>query len=68
MQNLAKLFFAELNKKDPKFIYNMLPEAITKLSNSDEMNGARLTEKTFECFAKNIIGMLDKDKFSDVLI
>lgn len=42
---------------------------ITKLSTPDEvLNGAHLTEKTFECFAKNILGMLDKDKYSEVLI
>jgi len=43
----------------------MLPEMITKLSSPDEvLNGAHLTDKTFECFAKNILGMLDKDKYS----
>jgi condensin complex subunit 1 len=35
LQNLAKLFFAEINKKDPKFIYNMLPEAISRLSDTN---------------------------------
>jgi condensin complex subunit 1 len=35
LQNLAHIFFNEINKKEPKFIYNMLPEMITKLSSPD---------------------------------
>jgi hypothetical protein len=31
-------------------------------------NGAPVTEKTFQCFAKNILCMLDKDKSSEGLI
>jgi condensin complex subunit 1 len=69
LQNLAQVFFNEINKKDPRFIYNMLPEAITKLSNNEgSFNGAPVTEKTFQCFAKNILGMLDKNKSSEGLI
>lgn len=32
IQGMVKLFFQELHKKDPKLIYNLLPEAISKMS------------------------------------
>ena len=35
IQSLVKLFFHELHKKDNKLIYNLLPEAIGRLSKSD---------------------------------
>lgn len=35
IQNLVKLFFHELHKKDNKLIYNLLPEAIGRLSGND---------------------------------
>ena len=35
IQSLVKLFFHELHKKDPKLIYNLLPEAIGRLSKDD---------------------------------
>lgn len=35
IQNLVKLFFHELNKKDSRIIYNLLPEAIGRLSGND---------------------------------
>jgi hypothetical protein len=36
-----------------------LPEVITRLSNIKEgLFGKKITEKSFESFAKNIIGML----------
>lgn len=31
IQNLVKIFFYELNKKDNKIIYNLLPDMISKL-------------------------------------
>lgn len=43
--NLVKLFLHELHKKDPKLIYNMLPEAIGKMSNAEKTHlGSEITE------------------------
>lgn len=69
IQNIVKLFFQELNKKDNKMIYNFLPEAITRLSRQDQTQlGAKISENSFEVFAKNIMPYLEKDKFSENLV
>ncbi|KRX03620.1 Armadillo-type fold [Pseudocohnilembus persalinus] len=61
VQNLVKLFLHELHKKDPKMIYNMLPEAIGRMSNFDQSQlGFQITEQTFVAFAKNIMPYLEK--------
>ena len=36
IQGLVKLFFYELQKKDTKIIYNLLPDFIGRLSSTDE--------------------------------
>jgi condensin complex subunit 1 len=36
VSNLAKLFFYELNKKDSKVLYNILPDAISRMSREEE--------------------------------
>ena len=36
IQNLARLFFQELYKKDNKIIYNILPEIINKMSKENK--------------------------------
>ena len=56
VQNIVKLFLHELHKKDQKIIYNLLPEAIGRLSrqNTTEL-GAPIKENTFINFAKNIM-------------
>jgi len=50
IRNLVKLFFHELHKKDPNIIYNLLPEAISRMS-IQEYN---IDESTFHSFVKNI--------------
>ena len=32
IQGLVKQFFYQLNKKDPKIIFNLIPDALTRLS------------------------------------
>lgn len=69
IQNIVKLFLHELHKKDSKIFYNLLPEAIGRMSrkNFTEL-GAPIHEKTFESFAKNIMPYLEKDKYSETLV
>ena len=70
--NLVKLFFHELHKKDPKIIYNLLPEAIGRMSKIYEINerdaDAMIDENSFQNFAKNIMPYLEKDKYSESLV
>ncbi|KAL4444819.1 hypothetical protein ABPG74_016027 [Tetrahymena malaccensis] len=69
IQNIVKLFLHELHKKDQKIIYNLLPEAIGRMSRQDKTElGAPIHEKTFENFAKNIMQYLEKDKYSETLV
>jgi len=63
IQNLVKLFFHELHKKDSKVIYNLLPEAIGRLSRM-----AHCTESMFQNFARNIMPYLEKEKYSETLV
>ena len=63
IQNLVKLFFHELHKKDTKAIYNLLPEAIGRLSRME-----RVDEGVFHNFAKNIMQYLEKEKYSESLV
>ena len=51
IQNLVKLFFYELHKKDPNVIYNLLPEAIQRMSKEN----SNIEEDIFQLFIKNII-------------
>lgn len=64
-----KLFFHELHKKDPKRIYNLLPEAIGRMSklyeNEEKEN---FDENVFQNFARNIMPYLEKDKYSESLV
>ena len=72
IQNLVKLFFHELHKKDPKIIYNLLPEAIGRMSkiyeSTDRENASVVDENSFQNFAKNIMPYLEKDKYSESLV
>lgn len=59
---MVKLFFHELNKKDSKAIYNLLPELIGRLS-IDSVN-----ESIFHNFCENVLPHIDKDKQGEMLI
>lgn len=61
------MFFHELHKKDNKIIYNLLPEAIGRLS-SNEILDDESNETNFAIFAKNIMMYLEKDKYSETLV
>jgi len=63
IQNLVKLFFHELHKKDSKIIYNLLPECIGRLSRMKDVD-----EGVFQNFAKNIMPYLEKEKYSESLV
>jgi len=63
IQNLVKLFFHELHKKDSKIIYNLLPEAIGRLSRLPNVS-----ESDFQTFARNIMQYLEKEKYSETLV
>jgi len=58
IQNLVKLFFHELHKKNSMALYNLLPESITRMSNKD----ANIDTETFQLFIRNIIVYIDKDR------
>lgn len=66
VENQAKLFFHEVNKKDPKTIRNLLPNFISRLSSSEEEGG--VDESIFQVFAKEIVQYLEKDKNSEPLV
>ncbi|EGR27594.1 hypothetical protein IMG5_193940 [Ichthyophthirius multifiliis] len=69
IQNIVKLFLHELHKKDSKIIYNLLPEAIGRMSRCEKTElGAIIKEDTFINFAKNIMQYLEKEKFSESLV
>ena len=55
-----KQFFHELNKKDPKTLFNLIPDALGRFSNVEKLGN----ESTFKIFLENIIPLLEKDKYS----
>ena len=61
---MVKQFFFELNKKDPKIIFNLIPDALFRFSNTDKYSDA----STFEVFLENITPMLEKEKYSESLV
>eukprot|EP00828_Plagiopyla_frontata_P029313 TRINITY_DN3791_c0_g1_i15.p1 TRINITY_DN3791_c0_g1~~TRINITY_DN3791_c0_g1_i15.p1 ORF type:complete len:652 (-),score=84.98 TRINITY_DN3791_c0_g1_i15:83-2038(-) len=69
IQNLVKLFFHELHKKDQKLIYNLLPESIGRLSGTDgSEHQLNISEEEFKEYARNIMQYLEKDKLSEILV
>ena len=62
----AKIFFFELNQKDPLFINNILPDAISRLSRKEEEGG--ISEISFEKFSKYILQFIDKINLIEKLI
>ncbi len=58
-----------MHKKDPKLIYNLLPESIGRMSKIYETNNSiAIDEHTFQNFARNIMPYLEKDKYSENLV
>lgn len=60
IQNLVKLFFFELNKKNAKALQNLLPEAIGRLSADPSFS-----VESFQVFAQNFMIYLEQDKYSE---
>jgi hypothetical protein len=63
---IANLFFHQLSEKDNKFIYNILPDAISRLSLPEEQHG--VSEIHFEKFAKFFLKFIQKEKVVENLI
>ena len=57
-----KQFFYEINRKDPKMLFNMIPEALNKFSDEHSLNFKG--EKTFSIFLENVLPLMEKDKYS----
>jgi hypothetical protein len=53
-----------MNKKDPKILYNLIPDALSRFSNVEKSGN----ESTFKIFLENILPLLEKDKFAESLI
>ena len=62
---LVQIFFRDLNEKDPDLFTNILPDAIDKLSQTEENKG--ISEEKFENFARYILEFV-KDSKIDKLI
>lgn len=68
MQSLASTFFREVNKKDPKYLVNILPEAIVRFSDLSGASGLPIREETYALFARNVLENLDKERSTDLLV
>lgn len=63
---IANLFFHQLSEKDNKFIYNILPDAISRLSQPEEKEG--VSEEEFERFAKFFLRLIQKERVVENVI
>ena len=52
-----KQFFSEVNRKDPKYLFNIIPEALSKFSEPESM-GIAANEKTFIVFMENVLPLM----------
>lgn len=64
IESLVKQFFNEMNKKDPKVLFNLIPDALSRFSNVEKLGN----ESTFKIFIENIVPLLEKDKYSESLV
>lgn len=46
IESLVKQFFHEMNKKDPKTLFNLIPDALSRFSNVEKLGN----ESTFKIF------------------
>lgn len=53
-----------MNKKDPKILFNLIPDALSRFSNVEKIGN----DSTFKIFLENILPMLEKDKYSESLV
>ena len=60
-----KQFFSEVNRKDPKYLFNIIPEALNRFSDQNIFHG---NEKTFPKFLENITPLMEKNKYSESLV
>ena len=47
IESLVKQFFSEVNRKDPKYLFNIIPEALHRFS---DQTLYKSNEKTFSVF------------------
>jgi condensin complex subunit 1 len=64
IRNLVQLFIFELNSKGNNIIYNLIPKALSRMSNEFDL----LSEQKYENVAKNLIKYIEKDKQTEMLI
>ena len=62
---MVRQFFHELNKKDPKTLFNLIPNALSRFSNLERQIQQ---ESTFRIFLENVLPKLEKDKYSESLV
>lgn len=64
IESLVKQFFHEMNKKDPKVLFNLIPDALARFSNLHHS----ANDSTFRIFLENVLPLLEKDKYSESLV
>lgn len=55
-----------MNRKDPKYLFNIIPEALVRFSDMEKLRG--VNDKTFTVFLENVLPLMEKDKYSESLI
>jgi condensin complex subunit 1 len=63
IRDMARLLFSELSKRSNSPIYNLLPDIISRLSQSDQVTRAQ-----FKSIMGFLIGFIKKDKQNEVLM
>lgn len=63
-KDLVKLFFHEMDKKGDNYIYNMIPQALTRISN----DYTSLEYEKFKSVVKILLSYIKKDKQTEGLI
>lgn len=67
IESLVKQFFSEVNRKDPRYLFSIIPEALTRFSEQAKMmvsEGNITNDKTFTVFLENVLPLMEKDKYS----
>lgn len=56
--SLVKQFFSEVNRKDPKYLFNIIPEALTRFSQPLKSQGSQAEKSPFIIFMQNILPLM----------
>lgn len=60
IQQQVKLFFVELNKKDQRSLYMILPDLIGSMADDSSV-----TDDDFTKFAQEVVPLIEKDKITE---